>query len=438
MPNVLILSHPFPPVGGGGTARVHAFVKYLPRYSWRPIVCTVETQYHPDFLMDDTLEKEYEAQTLIVRTKSFEPQGAMVKSLQNNIYGVQKTRSSFFDRYLKPFLRQIYHAFAIPDGQLLWLPQAIQTGRKLIKSRNIEVIFATVPPHSVGVIAALLSRLTNKPLILDFRDDWVGESRFDTGSFHKRWLSKVGEKWLVKTAKQVIVVTKESQERFRQRYPNQPSEKFYLLYNGYDEENIQAAKINVPTRTDKKLQLIYIGTLPAKQNPQTFFEALAELASEIPLEPNLQIDFYGYARHEFQLLSQNLGLNGIIRFHGFVSRTESLSHLLSADAGLVNVPEGDIAKRILTGKIFEYIGTQKFVLALCPNDSALADLIAEGNLGISVPSQDKAAIKEAMKIMLEKHQTQQLKPQPPPGFLDRYERSAQTQALAKTFETALG
>ena len=39
--NILIVTYNFPPIGGSGIQRIQKFIKYLPRFGWKPIVLTV-------------------------------------------------------------------------------------------------------------------------------------------------------------------------------------------------------------------------------------------------------------------------------------------------------------------------------------------------------------------------------------------------------------
>jgi len=151
---------------------VHAFTKYLPLYGWQPIVLTVDDNYYLGFMKDGNLFKEYHKNVLIYRTGSLEPKNKIAQTLRANIYGINKT-NPFFEKFGKKALRKLYNMFVIPDEQVLWMPFAIREGLRLIRKYNIDVLFATTPPHSVGIIGAVLSYLSCKPFILDVRDDWV-------------------------------------------------------------------------------------------------------------------------------------------------------------------------------------------------------------------------------------------------------------------------
>src|SRR4051812_39242817 len=70
-PRVLLVSYPFPPVGGAGVQRVTKFAKYLPRAGWLPSVLTVENPSVP--VVDASLAADIPAGTIVRRARTWEP-----------------------------------------------------------------------------------------------------------------------------------------------------------------------------------------------------------------------------------------------------------------------------------------------------------------------------------------------------------------------------
>ena len=60
----------------------------------------------------------------------------------------------------------------------LWVPFAVQIGRKIIKKHHIDVIYTTSPPHSQLMTGVLLKKMTNFPWVADLRDPII----FNIGS----------------------------------------------------------------------------------------------------------------------------------------------------------------------------------------------------------------------------------------------------------------
>ena len=433
MRKVLLIAYFFPPCAEGGVMRARAFSKYLPDYEWQPHVLTVHDEYYLTFTKDDMLVEELSSRVIIHRTTSFEPKGKIVKNIQATVYGVNRT-TNWFERYGKRFLRFLYRALAIPDEHILWLPQAVKRGLAVIREHNIDVLFVTTPPHSAAVIATLLSRLTGKPLIWDVRDDWVDNPLFDAGPWHRHFLVRLLERWIVNHAAKVVSVTRESVESFRQRYPNQPACKFHFIPNGFDQEEIAKVQSKTERPYNTKMRLVYVGTLGATRTPRALFQALYDLKQSSPLEEQMQVDFYGYARYDFMTLSQDMGLNDLVTFHGFVSREESLRQIILSDVALMIIPEKEGSRTAIPGKLYEYIGGNKFVLALCPQNSAPARLINETKAGLIASQHNADEIRQLLSVLIDKYKCGTLNANLDQQILEQFERSRLTRKLVEIFE----
>ena len=69
MKKVLMVSYFFPPCGGGGVQRSSKFVKYLPRFNWKPYVLTVRKR---NLEKDLSLLKDIPPEAEIFETFSLE------------------------------------------------------------------------------------------------------------------------------------------------------------------------------------------------------------------------------------------------------------------------------------------------------------------------------------------------------------------------------
>jgi glycosyltransferase involved in cell wall biosynthesis len=442
MRKVLFLAYYFQPLSNGGVIRAGAFVKYLPQYGWQPIVLTVDDRYYLSQTIDETLAVESLDGVSIYRTHSFEPKGKMASDFTASVYGIQN-KGVFFERWMKPVLRQVFHSLVIPDEHLLWLPYAIRKGLQLIKRHNIDAILVTTPPHSAGLIAAILSKLTGKPLIWDVRDDWIHNPLFYKGPWHSKAIARFLERQLVRTAYRIVTVTQESVDAFTHKYPTE-ADKFEFIPNGFDPQEFVASHSNAVSTSDavrkvsNRLRLIYIGTLSAKRSPISLFEAIKQTVNKSLNNIQIKLDIYGYSRADFQEISTKMGLDGIVEFHGFVSRAESLRQLLMSDASLMIIPQEEGSATAIPGKLYEYLGAKKFVLALCDSDSAAGKLIRELNLGVICPQNDIEQIKCALQNMLVMHNENRLEPDLTQENINVYERSTQSKRLACLMESMIG
>ena len=174
MKKVLIITYYWPPAGGPGVQRVLKFAKYLPEFGWEPYILTVK--YGEYYAIDDKLLDEIPENLQVYKTSAFEPY-----NLYRKVLGKSKDKSlpvyilntSKKDSLLERISKWIRVNLFIPDPRMFWLPFAASKGEKIIKEKNIDLIFTSSPPHTVQLIGKRLSKITGKPWVADFRDPWT-------------------------------------------------------------------------------------------------------------------------------------------------------------------------------------------------------------------------------------------------------------------------
>ena len=107
---------------------------------------------------------------------------------------------------------------ALPDTEIGWLPSSVRAGLKIIKTHNIDVIYVTGGPWTSLLIAAMLKKLTRKPLVLDFRDPWVTNPIFLIKSTLSRKIESFLERNVVTSADHIVTNTEELRQDFLNRY----------------------------------------------------------------------------------------------------------------------------------------------------------------------------------------------------------------------------
>src|SRR6478672_7261798 len=160
---VLLIAYQFPPVGGAGVQRVTKFVKYLPHWGWQTSVLTVANPSVP--LLDNSLSADIPPETIVRRARTWEPSYAFKASVSGGAGNHQgKIRLA-----LKTALRRLGTLLLQPDPNILWMPEALQTGNRLLSQIPHGVIVASGPPFSSFLVGAQLSRKNRLPLVLDYR-----------------------------------------------------------------------------------------------------------------------------------------------------------------------------------------------------------------------------------------------------------------------------
>jgi glycosyltransferase involved in cell wall biosynthesis len=404
---ILMLAYVFPPFFSiGGSIRVVKFLKYLPSLGWLPIVLTIDDRHEHDTQRKTgsvTLLNEIPSQVKIVRTRSGEAsaelleRGRKIKRENRFVALIIKILSS---------LRRWGNSLLLPDENIAWLPFALQLGLKTIRKEKVDLLFATCPPHSAAIIGALLSKITGISLVLDFRDDWIDTPWHRAKPWILRRVERTLERWSVRSAERVILVTGMSLAAFQQRYPRQPRTKFVLIPNGCDLNDFRSDRPNERFTSPQAFNIVHAGLLSSTENwvrsPEAFFRTLARLnGSNAGKGYPIIASFTGKLPPVYREMVSEMGLTNVVRETGHLPDEQFLALLRGAD--LLLVINYDDFDSLIPGKIYEYwaVGGPPILLLSCPG--AASSLIEENELGFTVLPYDEAAIGKIMLRIILAH-----------------------------------
>jgi len=412
MKKVLIIARAFPPfLSIGHSIRVVKFIKYLPALNWMPVVLTINDQDEYELFRkvgSENLLSEIQPQVKIYRTIAGEPSLTFLNK-EDELF----KRNQFIAMIVKIIgsaRRFALRTFFLPDRHLAWLPFALNQGQKIIKEESVDIILATCPPHSSTIIAACLKLITHKPLILDFRDDWIGTPWYHSRNKIRQILEKGLESWVVKMADKVILVTEWSRQAFRDRYSLEPADKFILITNGCDlKDFIEVQSMTAPS-DNSKFTILHAGSLNDskawERSPLALFQAIHQIFQEQPeMVGKLEVAFAGDFPPGHRKLVEDLNLSGSVKGIGHLPHDEVLKEAKSADLLLAINYDG--FSTLIPGKIYEYwaVGGPPILLLSCPG--AAASFIGEHKLGITVDPSDIAGIRNAILEVYRQRETGQ-------------------------------
>lgn len=410
MRRVLMIAFYVAPAAEVGGRRTDRFIQYLPSFGWEPIVLSVKTRYYNR--CDSSLK--IPSHIRIVRTLCPMPllwyHNRKCEFVQSVVTFVGKRRRHWsskepaetqvgLPKYRFTLKSQLIRLLQLPDEHNGWIPFGVAVGYKIIRSLQPVLLYASAKPVSALVIGWLLKRLCRLPLVIDFRDIWVGNPWDDP---EPSWAVRIKtwiEKQLVQDADLVVLNTEKALEVYRQRYYGVPSEHFVCIPNGYDLSQVTCDEHSQREVTDGPFTIVHTGTVYGRMDPRPFFIAIRNLIEEHLVERDqLRVHFYG--NHDMRLngesleeVATSLGLDGIVGFHHLVARDEALRIQREADALLVLVPNTAVA---VPSKIYEYLTTNKPILALCDENSATAQLIAETAAGVTANAHHVQSIQSAL------------------------------------------
>jgi glycosyltransferase involved in cell wall biosynthesis len=419
---LLVVAYYFPPMGLSGVQRIARFVKYLPEFGWRPEVLTVDPAGY--FAYDASLLDELTARGIpIHRTGSLDP---------TRLFGRRRV-VRLPDEPTRRRFSAWSHWLFVPDNKIGWMPAALRRGRQLLEVTAFDAILATAPPYTSTLIGRRLAAAT-VPLVLDFRDDWLGNPRHIYPTLLHRRLHGRLERRALQAATRVITINERIRDAMWSRHRDAvPPDSFVVLPQGYDAEDFAGP---APSRSEGRCLFVYSGVFYDRQSPDTFLKALARVVARHPAwRERVCARFVGLLPAYVTGLARSLGIEDIIEATGYLPHSEVILHLRAADVLWLTVGPGPGQEQISTSKLYEYFGTDRPILGLVPDGAARDALLADG-ASLVVPPDEVGAVADAIERLVRLHGEGAL-PQPPPASRSRYDRRRLTAELAAHLNAAV-
>lgn len=418
---LLIITYYWPPAGGPGVQRWLKFVKYLPDFNVQPIVYIPENPTYP--IVDAHLEKEVSQKAIILKKSIFEPYQLAsflsknkTKKISSGIIPNQK-KQSFLDKFLLWIRGNLF----IPDARVFWVKPSVAFLEKYIRENEIEMIVTSGPPHSLHLIGLELKQKLNLKWLADFRDPWttIGYHKSLRLSSYAAKRHKELEHQVLNSADTIIVTSKTTKTEF-QAITSKPIE---VITNGFDVEKVEKQTL------DSKFSLAHIGSFLSERNPLILWESLVELIQEIPeFKSHLEIKLMGAVSQEVLETISQFGLNSYLNNLGYVSHAEAVAHQRKSQVLLLIEINSEDTKSIIPGKLFEYMVSERPIVAIGPKDSDFAEIITNTNTGVFFDYSEKTKLKSGLLGFY--NQFLEGKLQSNPVGLQKYSRKSLTKELA--------
>ncbi len=444
MKNVLIIAHGFPPIGGVGVQRPYKFTQYLPDLGWNPIVLTQVARYSATWdesllnLLEQRHTPIYRAQNPMMtlqyymhKRKNRRDHASSLKVDRTIAQSVAAEGQSARRKMIR-LLKGLRDQLLIPDAEIFWLPYAVAVGLRALQSHPIDAIYATSPPETSLLVAAILSQMTGVPLIADFRDPWVANlHRKESGFRHA--IEKRLEGFVFARAARITTVTESFRVAFATRYP-QYRDKIFVISNGYDASDLELPG-DIVNSTHERMHIYYGGILYEKRSPTVFLYALARVLEQQPnMRDHIRVQFAGVfdypGRSANRELVAKLGLEDVVEVIGYVAHADHMRYMARADLLLVIGDQTPEAAAYVPAKVYEYLGSGKPILGLIHVGEA-SWLVQECEAGRVVDVQDEDGAADVIHYFYETWVSGELANWKHHPLAKKYERKEQTHLLAE-------
>lgn len=261
----------------------------------------------------------------------------------------------------------------------------------LIRKPNIAIV--SFPSGDVGIGALLACRLIGIKCVVDYRDEWedylISVAPSKLGNLFYSGIKKFVSYFYVNN-KLVITVTSKFIASLRKRGVGEAK----LVSNGADST---VFKPTVHKHDRNIFTLLYSGGIGYYYRLDAIIKAIKKLVDGGFQNFKLVIAGAGEVQ-EILNLANDLGVIDKIDYIGSIGNAaELVSHINVSDIGLIPYDDNILWKNSLPAKFFEYCSCGIPVIATAYEDSLIADLINNYQIGLITPPKDEIKLAEAIE-----------------------------------------
>lgn len=363
---LLIVSLYYPPIESIASYRIEAFAKYLDKRKFEIDIITLKSR--------NSLSYEEKGNVRIFRIVN----SALFRPFT---FG---ERSSFWVHKSKVLWNLILdHTFGKYSK---WKKEAFKKVLELHKLNKYDIVLSSFAPVESHLVALLFKKVCpNIKWIADMRDE-LSDNQFIPRFLRRRYRNY--EKEILMHCDVLTTVSGPILENFKEKVRGLNREiLFSEIRNGFDFE------INLKTfnnyRKNSKFTISYTGSFYGARNPNNLFKALIKLEDRIL--KNILIKFVGLMKP----ISVPDKLRANVKVIPKVSHSNAIKIMQESDALLLIHPKG--RKGVYTGKLFEYLGSLRPIIALVDKNDVAASLIRDANAGYIADFDDIEEIKMVIR-----------------------------------------
>lgn len=412
--------------------RITKFLKYLDHRRFQVTVVTVRPSFF--YTNDPTLTAEIPPEVRVIRSGSLDP--FRLIHLLKHFRRRELPARDEAPRESSGRVRKIAMSLFVPDSRLLWLPFALLKLWRLHRRQRIDLLVASMPPFTTGLIGRLARQILDIPLVLDFRDAWSENPYLPRVGRLQERLNRRLEAGCLRRADALLFVNPALEQHYLQRFPALSARPHRTIRNGYDPADFAGID---PPPVERRFEMGIMGTIYSQGNrPTALLRALQQrYAREPDLPERFRLSFIGKWSPDFLALVDEMGIAPLLQFIPYRPHREALTLATRFDA-LALAIDGDLpgSAVVTPGRIYEYLYLRKPVLALCPEHSDLACLVRDNRAGEVRASDDVAGIEQVLADWIA-HRSQ-LRQRYGNANLEIYSRVRQTEALMEFLEWVMG
>jgi len=370
---ILIITDFFPPRPAIASNRLGGLAKYLPKFGWEPTILTASLPERLDSQLKIIHTPYQNLFDMIKKRLYLNPEKSFIE--QTGISRAIRGEKTSFILNIINFIKGI---IAYPDQYKYWYSPAIKAISEFLASEKIDILLSSSSPIISHIIAKDLKIKHNIPWVADLRDLWTQNHNYNYG-FIRKWFERKLEIKTLSHANALVTVSKPWAEKLSSLHEEK---LIYTITNGFDSKDTKKPPLT------KEFTITYTGRLYyGKQDPYLLFKAIRNLINAQIFNSNtLKVRFFGPFEYWLEKKIKKFGLEKIVIQHGMVTREISLVKQRESQILLLLNWNDSRERGVYTGKIFEYLGAKRPILAIGGTKGVVSELLEETMAGIHVSS----------------------------------------------------
>ena len=302
-------------------------------------------------------------------------------------------------------VKRFLNSFILPDLGIFMVPKYYRTAVTLAKSKEIDTVIVSTPPHSMQLVGGLLKQRFGEriELVVDYRDSWNASSIFAPRGKCTSRISRWLEEFTLRRADIITCASQPMLAKLTRLFPDRTlDDKCLLMMNGYAE---QPCPIAVPTAAEE-LRIGYFGMANDDNRGYRNVQPLLHvMALGVAAGLRIRLVFYGSLR----LSRIDIRKFPFVEVHRSVPHGEVLDIMRKMDYLLILHTDPSNSDEVITGKFFDYLRARRPILCFMPRDAEAVRLAERFQVGAWLDSQTPERALEALASL--KHRQY-------PGLLD--------------------
>ena len=422
---VVIVAYYFPPLAGVASERVAALSRHLGAVGWEPLVITPRDGFY------HRANEAPELEVPVLRTRSLE-----LSRVFRGIYAgsspgassagpVRPVDVGMLGSRARGVLRDFVY---VPDAQVGWIPFAAgAAARALGRARGKAVLYSTSVPFSAHLAAMAAAKRCGFPWIAEFRDPWsssIAPSRSQRPI--RQRLDRRLERQVVLHADHLVVTSESTRADLLDIHHGLQPDRISVVTNGFEPRPERPT----PAR-DRPMTILYAGTVAPGEDVSGVLASLDQLYLRRPGSFTLRV--LG-PPEPWESPGVVVSDRPWLELSGMESAERAREAMAEASA-LLFLQCHLAYRRVLPGKLFEYIGARRPIVAVCPPQTEMAALLGRYADARMVDCDVGEDAVDAFERLVDEHQAGSLQqPRVPVSVTEPLQRAEQAAQLAALFD----